>query len=950
MSEPRRLDDDQLAAELERRSRSVSLSRDWSRQDLLPAVSAAIDTRPQRVTASRAPAFAGLAAAAAILVVLVVAVPRISPGQPSSSASPPPNGARVLTAAEFAAQVSAGVLNGKTVLVDGAIRRYDAPGILYGFNCWQEYMFPKDAPPGGDCVLGRLDVPGETIWVNAPYVETLNSLRPIRAEPGDWSWQAPQPPIEGRLVLSVSTAGFIEYLGTVLPSSADAISVEAANQIDIDSLSPEDVILVEGWLWSVEGSGREIFIDCRAPSSSPIPGLPNNYCQPRDSLVSERPSAEGLSRGGAHLPVQRGAARTFGVHTDDRAHVFAVAPRLYGVCFEVAPCWQWEVVGRVSTGPTVAPTPTDPVPTPAVLPITHTCGPIASLDPSQQDQSLAWGRHTVVDETGLIERCEGSSAPTTDVAPLTVSNLGQDQTVLVVHWASVCEISGRFTFRRNQTAFELLAESDLPLNTLCDGLPVEHSLLLYMREPTAADKVDMQVIRVGTDLPTATPTPTLTPVSRMIECPVDPTSGEPDLAPKVSLSDHTGLVGDCSAFAGTPEFMIVDWSKPTVRNSGTSQLQVIWRGTVCDHQANVLVSRHPDALSIDVNLADEYASCDNPSAGYLVLNMLKPIDAGTVTASISRASDSPDPNPPPDAPATGDPVLAGQTVACPYSDPVGRPTEVSIVDHAGLVIRCEASISSETPAEQISLANAADDPATLTLAWQVAAICSSMPARVDLWPPPEGTREHPQGPKYALHLDVLDPVAGEIQGCRDVVGTQQLRLFLNEPLSAERVDALITHGMSGTDSQLTAAGTFTLTVFARAAEYAVDEPIDVHAELVYEGPARSAVVTGVGELVNGFGVRQLDGPISIGPGWNEPCIRDSLTNGVELVEPYRKSGGWSEDDPLRDFYMSFFADPELRLPAGTWAITAYSEFYSGECGGELVKLTASVVIEVRGTN
>jgi len=383
--------DDRLREELERRSKKAALGHEWARRELLPVISAAIDTRPQRVPAARAQAVAGLAAAVAILLVLVVALPRLVPGPGDTAAVPTDGSLRVQSAAEFADRLSTGQSNGTTALVDGRIRPYDSEMIPYGTVCEQESEILPPLFPTYDCILGRLDDVAQSIWVNAPYLATPRSQRPIDAEPGDWSWQASEPPIEGRLVLSVSSAGVVEYLGTVLPANSEPTSVGEANEIGIASLLAGDVLLVEGWL---ETSARLSSIDCSGPDQSPLPGLPNSYCQVRASLLSVRPVAgEVIGPPGARLSVQPGAERAFGA-SDDKAHVFAIAPRLYGGgCPGEPPCWQWEVVARLTDTAVREPSATNTN--------TLTCGPEPTALATSQ---IALARPKLIDETGLTAR------------------------------------------------------------------------------------------------------------------------------------------------------------------------------------------------------------------------------------------------------------------------------------------------------------------------------------------------------------------------------------------------------------------------------------------------------------------------------------------------------------------------------------------------------------------
>ena len=352
--------DDQLREELERRSKSISHSSDWARHDLLPAVSAGIDTRPQRVAASRWPAFAGLAGAVTILAVLVLAMPRMTPGpQPSGSTEPVASVAAAVTprpataaysAAEFGQLFAAGEMDGRTVLVDARIRPFDGDFTLYGRVCEEEPSFPPRADPGGDCVMGRLDGAAPDVWVNAPYL--ADSPGVLTA----WDWRAATPPIEGRLLLEVSEAGFVEFLGVV---DAEIRSVATAKAINIESMGLEDIVLVEGWLWTPEGPGVDISIDCVTPPAR-IAELPSRWCQPMSSLISKYLAAGGgLTSDIDSLHVQRSAYFDFGVFHEGPPSVFAMAPRLYGECTPEPPCWEWDVVARLDPGTAETPEPTN---------------------------------------------------------------------------------------------------------------------------------------------------------------------------------------------------------------------------------------------------------------------------------------------------------------------------------------------------------------------------------------------------------------------------------------------------------------------------------------------------------------------------------------------------------------------------------------------------------------
>ncbi len=138
---------------------------------------------------------------------------------------------------------------------------------------------------------------------------------------------------------------------------------------------------------------------------------------------------------------------------------------------------------------------------------------------------------------------------------------------------------------------------------------------------------------------------------------------------------------------------------------------------------------------------------------------------------------------------------------------------------------------------------------------------------------------------------------------------------------------------------------FSLDIRADRGPYAADEPIEIEAALTYNGEERTTVTSSGDGLVR-FGIEQLDGPVDTGPSHDESCVRHEYRPGdVEHVE-FQKSGGYSNDDPMADFWREFFADPELRLPAGEYRITVWAEYGGVDCGTWTVTLEGSIDIVV----
>jgi hypothetical protein len=123
-------------------------------------------------------------------------------------------------------------------------------------------------------------------------------------------------------------------------------------------------------------------------------------------------------------------------------------------------------------------------------------------------------------------------------------------------------------------------------------------------------------------------------------------------------------------------------------------------------------------------------------------------------------------------------------------------------------------------------------------------------------------------------------------------------------------------------------------------------PLDLRTQLTYLGPEAVAEVTGSGSGLVGFGLEQLDGPLDLGGGWTADCRAYEMARGAPTAIEYAKSGGWSEDDPNAMLFHQFIGDPLLRLPAGSFVVTARFEGYLGGCGGEKHELAVEIPLTI----
>jgi hypothetical protein len=144
-------------------------------------------------------------------------------------------------------------------------------------------------------------------------------------------------------------------------------------------------------------------------------------------------------------------------------------------------------------------------------------------------------------------------------------------------------------------------------------------------------------------------------------------------------------------------------------------------------------------------------------------------------------------------------------------------------------------------------------------------------------------------------------------------------------------------------------GAFELSIAVDKGAYAPDEPITASARLTYIGPKATVTAFGSGSGLVIMDLQQLDGPLDPGGLATSDCRPYDLTRGVPLDIPYRKAGGWDAEDPNAAWYVGFFDDPQLRLPAGVWRLTAGLEAATGDgCGDPWHRLQASVTFVVGG--
>ena len=77
------------------------------------------------------------------------------------------------------------------------------------------------------------------------------------------------------------------------------------------------------------------------------------------------------------------------------------------------------------------------------------------------------------------------------------------------------------------------------------------------------------------------------------------------------------------------------------------------------------------------------------------------------------------------------------------------------------------------------------------------------------------------------------------------------------------------------------------------------------------------------------------------------CGHSEISTDAPIVSDLNKSGGFSDDDPDAAFLRDFLMAPDVRLPAGTWDISAIAQYAeSSDCSGGMRGMRATVRVEV----
>ena len=121
-------------------------------------------------------------------------------------------------------------------------------------------------------------------------------------------------------------------------------------------------------------------------------------------------------------------------------------------------------------------------------------------------------------------------------------------------------------------------------------------------------------------------------------------------------------------------------------------------------------------------------------------------------------------------------------------------------------------------------------------------------------------------------------------------------------------------------------GVFRLELTTPSGIYGPNDPIEPIARLGYVG-VEGSVTYGHGDPAVGFRIEEIGGDRQMTGGVADVCMSTTRQSGQPLTLPFQKGGqiGLGFDEV-------WFHDPVLKLPPGTWRITARLEAYIPECG------------------
>jgi len=117
---------------------------------------------------------------------------------------------------------------------------------------------------------------------------------------------------------------------------------------------------------------------------------------------------------------------------------------------------------------------------------------------------------------------------------------------------------------------------------------------------------------------------------------------------------------------------------------------------------------------------------------------------------------------------------------------------------------------------------------------------------------------------------------------------------------------------------------FRLTMYLDKLEFNHDEKINIHSTLEYIGKKKEVSIWHGYPYINYTITNGQD--FSTG-GITMPVLTSSKLKNGEIYEfPYKKTGGYSEEDSNAEFWREFYKEKDLYLPKGKYKVKVYCNF------------------------
>jgi len=154
---------------------------------------------------------------------------------------------------------------------------------------------------------------------------------------------------------------------------------------------------------------------------------------------------------------------------------------------------------------------------------------------------------------------------------------------------------------------------------------------------------------------------------------------------------------------------------------------------------------------------------------------------------------------------------------------------------------------------------------------------------------------------------------------------------------------------SGTcPSTSTTDGPFRLELVLPHLDWKPTDTISGTAILSFAGSAPTTIAGAGGDMIV-FSFDEVGGNRHAGWAMTADCVNHPLDPATPISANLARSGGVTGTEPAADWLRSFYADPQIHLPAGTWDITAIAVFNDGAgCSGGEHTMKATERITVGG--